>query len=160
MAIESVQAHTYSPVKKAAKTAAAAVLTAGVVATGLAIGAKRGVFAQGKNPILNKVNPYLQKAGDFINTKVGKVATAIKGKVENLQIKDRIVKSGTYQKVKAGLDKIGNKIKGLDVKGKLTAAKGKIGDKVKALDIKGKFVNAKDSVANFFEKHVNPEKFN
>ena len=68
----------YSPVKKAAKVAAGVVVTTGLVAAGLALGAKKGVFNPGNNKYLNYAKKYMKQAGDFINTNAGKVAEKVK----------------------------------------------------------------------------------
>ena len=52
--------------KSPAKIVAGLVVAAGVIAAGLGIGAKKGVFAPGKNEALNTVKSYLDKAGSFI----------------------------------------------------------------------------------------------
>ena len=126
----------YNPVKKAAKVATGVVVTTGLVAAGLAVGAKKGVFNPGNNKYLNVAKKYMKQAGEFIDTNVGKVAK----KVKSYKINDRIVNSKAYKTVKSGLSSAGKKIK--------------------ECDLKGKFTNVKDSVSNFFERHIHPEKFN
>ncbi len=125
-----------STTKKAVKAVAAAtVVTAGVVA-GLAIGARKGVFnKETVNPILKKVNPYLQKAGNFINDKAAKVTNVVKNKVKNVQVKDRIVNSKAYKAVKSAFGTVANKIKGLNISGKV------------------------DTVKDSIESRINPKKF-
>lgn len=113
-----------STTKKAVKAVAAATVVTAGVAAGLAIGARKGVFnKETVNPILKKVNPYLQKAGSFINDKAEKVTSGVKNKVKNVQIKNRIVNSKVYKTVKSAFTTVANKIKGLNISGKVDTMK-------------------------------------
>lgn len=120
MSIQSVQpTQTYSPAKKAAKTAAKAVATTAAVATALAIGAKKGKFTVNENSskVAQKVLPYLEKAGNFVNGQVNKATT----KLAKLGIKEKVTNSAVYKTVKEKAGKVADKIQKFDIKGKVSA---------------------------------------
>ena len=133
MAIHSVQSNqTYNPAKNTAKTVAKAAVVTAAVATTLALGAKNGKFAVNDktNKALEKIFPYLEKAGRFINKKVDDVAY----KIAKTGIKGKIVNSPIYSKTKDKINGIVQKTKDLDIKGKANGFVQKIRD----FDIKGK----------------------
>ena len=122
MSIQPVHsAQTYSPVKKAAKTVAKAAVVSAAVAATLALGAKNGKFAvnDNTNKVMAKVLPYLEKAGNFINDKAGKVAD----KISQTGIKEKITGSKVFTTVKGKAEKIADEFSKAGIKEKITNSK-------------------------------------
>jgi len=114
MAIERIQGTQASPIKKAAKVAAGAALTAGIVAAGLAAGNKADIFTKiggavgdkaGKfKPALDKALGTLNGAGEF----VAKKADAAIGQVKTLGIKEKT--TNFINRVKKGISSLADSV--------------------------------------------------
>ena len=127
MSIQPVHsAQAYSPAKKAAKTVAKAAVVTAAVATTLALGAKNSKFTVNDktNKVLAKVLPYLDKAGNFINNKAGKVAD----KIAQTGIKEKITGSKVFTTAKEEAGKVAQKFQDLDIKGKIKSKFAKVED--------------------------------
>ena len=118
MSIQPVQStQTYNPAKKAVKTIAKATIATAAVATTLALGAKKGKFTvtESTNKYAAKVMPYLEEAGNFINSKASKVTQ----KVATLGIKQKVSDTKAYKTAKKVADRISGEVKKYDIKGKV-----------------------------------------
>ncbi len=66
--------------KSPLKTLGKIVLAAGVALAALGIGAKKGIFNEGKSELLNKFKAPCKKIGDYVADKAGKLAASIKSR--------------------------------------------------------------------------------